>query len=170
MLLRRLLLLFILAVPALPAGAQPAPPPAAADADALAAARTLIETTGMTAMMGQVLDGMRAPLVQALRQQAPQLPPATVEKAVEEVLIPEFRARLPEFADSAAGIYVSNFTVAELRELVAFYATPIGRKTLLVMPQILQQSMAAGQAWGQRVAQDALLKNRAALAQRGITL
>ncbi len=171
MLKSRLLLLAVLALPpALPAAAQPASPPVAADAEARDAARALIEATGMTAMMGQVLDGMRAPLAQILRQRAPQVAPAEVERTVEEVLMPEFRARLPEFADAAVAIYVQNFTAAEMREMVALYATPLGRKMLQVMPQVAQQSIAFGQAWGQRVAEDALSKNRAVLRGRGINL
>ena len=75
----------------------------------------LIEATGMTAVMDQMLTTMRPNLVQALRQQAPRVSPADVDRAVDEVLMPEFRARLPELTSSIAGIYTRNFTVAELR-------------------------------------------------------
>ncbi|WP_338664377.1 DUF2059 domain-containing protein [Pararoseomonas sp. SCSIO 73927] len=179
---RTLLLAAALAIPALPGAAQTpparpapaAPAPAAStpagDPEARAAARQLMDLTGATAMMDQVLAGMRPLLVQALRQQSPQVPQATVEKAVDEVLIPEFRARLPEAADATVDLYVRNFTAAELREVIAFYGTPVGRKLLQALPQLMQQSVAVGQAWGQRVAQEALTKHRAALRERGINL
>ncbi|MFT8246365.1 DUF2059 domain-containing protein [Roseomonas sp. BN140053] len=166
MLLRRLILLAFLLCPALPADAQPA----TAESDAPAAARVLIEVTGTAAVMEQMLEGMRTPIVQLLRQQSPQLPAATVERAVDELLMPEFRVRLPEFLDAATAIYVANFTVEELRELAAFYTTPLGAKTIRIMPQMVEQSMAAGQAWGQRVAREVLRKNAASLRERGINL
>ena len=43
-------------------------------------------------------------------------------------------------------IYATNFTVAELDEIAAFYRTPIGRKVLTRMPVLMQQVMAWSQA------------------------
>ncbi|MNT21075.1 hypothetical protein D3C72_1563990 [compost metagenome] len=37
-------------------------------------------------------------------------------------------------------IYTSNFSESELKELIAFYESPLGRKVLDKMPALTQQS------------------------------
>jgi hypothetical protein len=41
-------------------------------------------------------------------------------------------------------LYMESFSEAELRDLIAFYRTPTGRKALTVMPQLMQKGMALG--------------------------
>ena len=61
------------------------------------------------------------------------------------------KAERGDFEAMIGGIWDRHFTSAELRELLAFYDTPVGRKTLEVMPALSQESMLAGQQWGQRL-------------------
>jgi len=61
----------------------------------------------------------------------------------------ELMARL---VDEIAMIYAQNFTVDEMRRVTAFYREPVGQKLLDSMPVITQQSMAAGQRFGQLIA------------------
>ena len=49
---------------------------------------------------------------------------------------------LAEVMEDAPPIYARHFTVAELRELIAFYKTPIGQKTISVLPQVTAEVMA----------------------------
>ena len=46
-------------------------------------------------------------------------------------------------------IYDKHFTSEELVDIMNFYKTPTGKKTLKVMPIMMQESIAAGQVWGQ---------------------
>jgi hypothetical protein len=174
MLTRTFLLTFGLLLSPLPRGAQeaqaPATAPAAAGQEAIAAARDLVETTGAVSIMQEMLEKMREPMIKAAQQQVPQLPAATVQQAIDEVVMPEIRLHLPEFKQIFTEIYVRHFTADELRGLVAFYATPLGRKSLQVLPQITQESMMAGQRWGQAIVQRALVKHRDELRRRGIPL
>ena len=39
--------------------------------------------------------------------------------------------------DEMAQIYVDAFTIQELKELTAFYKTPVGKKAALLMPQLM---------------------------------
>lgn len=48
-------------------------------------------------------------------------------------------------------IYDKHFSTDELRQLLAFYQSPTGKKLLDAQPTILQESMAAGRDWGQRL-------------------
>jgi hypothetical protein len=168
--LRAAALALALAAPVL---AQPAPAPAqpaTSETDArLSAARKLMETTGAIGMARQMIDGLEQQLVQIIASANPGKE-AQVQSLVTELLMPEFRARIGELEEPTLRVWADAFTVAEMDELLAFYATPIGRKTLSVMPQLSQQSSALGMAWGQRVAQDAIAKHERAIRDRGIRL
>ncbi|MCL1139059.1 DUF2059 domain-containing protein [Shewanella pneumatophori] len=55
-------------------------------------------------------------------------------------------------------IYQKYLTEEEVLALNAFYDTPAGKKLIKVQPQIMQESMMAGQQWGQTVAEDVIKK------------
>lgn len=48
-------------------------------------------------------------------------------------------------------VYEKHFSHKEIREMIAFYETPLGRKSIEVMPRVMQDSMQIGQRWAARV-------------------
>jgi hypothetical protein len=46
-------------------------------------------------------------------------------------------------------IYDKHFTHQDIRDLLSFYQTPIGKKAILVLPQVANEGMLTGQRWGQ---------------------
>jgi len=85
-------------------------------------------------------------------------------KAVE----PEMRAYITKYMSWGAmkedmvQLYAREFTEKELKELAKFYKTPIGRKTIEKMPQL----MAAGMEIGQRRMQEHLPELQQAIAEK----
>jgi hypothetical protein len=59
-------------------------------------------------------------------------------------------------------LYAETFSESELRQLIAFYKTPIGQKALQKMPELQQKGMAIGQ----KLAQDHMPELLAAIAAR----
>lgn len=55
-------------------------------------------------------------------------------------------------------VYDKHLSHAEVKELIKFYETPVGKKMISVMPAITQESMQAGQKWGMDLAQRAKSK------------
>lgn len=53
-------------------------------------------------------------------------------------------------------IYDRHFTAEEIDAMLEFYRTPVGRSLIAKMPVVVQESMAAGQAWGKRLAEEIL--------------
>ena len=51
---------------------------------------------------------------------------------------------IDDTVDKMYGIYAKYYTVPELRQLVAFYKSPIGAKTLTAMPLAINESLQAG--------------------------
>lgn len=81
------------------------------------------DKAAMQAKLEQALPGMMAPL-QAMFSDA---------------------SLLDELERETTAIYARNYTVAEMRELLAFYRSPIGAKMLATMPKVMQESMMASQ-------------------------
>ena len=53
--------------------------------------------------------------------------------------------------DDLVPVYARNFSHQDVRDMIAFYETPLGLKTLEVMPKLMQESMQVGQRWALKV-------------------
>lgn len=56
----------------------------------------------------------------------------------------------PAMSAEVAAIYRKHFTEAELKELIAFYQSPVGKKSLDTMPAIFQESSLVGKSLAER--------------------
>jgi uncharacterized protein len=56
----------------------------------------------------------------------------------------------PAMSAEVAAIYRKHFTDAELKELIAFYQSPVGKKSLDTMPTIFQESSLVGKSLAER--------------------
>lgn len=56
----------------------------------------------------------------------------------------------PELQTKMVALYAETFSESELTELLAFYSTPIGMKSLSKMPELMQK----GAIIGQEIAQE----------------
>jgi len=117
--------------------AKPSPPTAAADK--AADIQRLLELTGGARMGEQMMDRM----LEIQRRGMPDVP---------EVVWDEARRALDigELTELIAAIWDKHFTHDDIRGLIAFYESPIGAKLREMQPMILEESMAAGEAWGRR--------------------
>ena len=82
----------------------------------------------------------------------------------------KFISRRAELLDEIAGLYAQRLEAAELRAVAQFYRSPIGSKLIDVQPQIMQESMQAGQRWGARIGREIEEEARRELQKRGIPL
>jgi len=53
-------------------------------------------------------------------------------------------------------IYDRNFSHDDIKNLIAFYKSPIGKKLLEVTPKIIQESYTIGAEWGENLARDVI--------------
>jgi uncharacterized protein len=126
-----------------PAGAQSPSP------EAMAAARELIVTMRAADYFKTLMPAIMQQLKPAIVQNRPQ-----VERdydAIVPLLLDSMNARVNEIIDQIAALYARNFSVEELREVVAFYRGPTGQKFVQKLPLITQESMVLGQRFGQSI-------------------
>ena len=112
----------------------------------------LFEVSGTAALGLQMATLVSTQFLDAMKQTQPAVPERAVT-IVKETLNAEFaRAFEPkgELLTRLAGIYAANFTHAEVKALLAFYGSDIGRKAVSVMPRLAQEGAAAGQQWAQQ--------------------
>jgi hypothetical protein len=149
---------------ALPAAAQQAaaPPPSPAQVQL---ARELIESNGSLRALDAIVPNY---LEQARRMFAQTNPDLTGPLGeVTAGLQKEFEAKRGEVVDGIAKAYASRFTEAELKELVAFYKTPTGKKFVLTLPAVLQESFERMQAWSAKLSEEMIARIRAEMRKKG---
>lgn len=76
---------------------------------------------------------------------------AMVTADKKEAFIKEINETFPELYTSMAKIYMEEFTHAEIKDLLAFYATPTGKKIADKSGVLSQKGMIAGQSWGMKI-------------------
>ena len=109
---------------------------------------------------------------QTLRQVRPDIPKELFGVVREEVqkTIDESVVAKGGFMDQVIPLYHRYFSHEEIKAMLAFYSTPAGQKTISVMPQMAQESLALGQQWAQRLRPVLEQRIKARLKQRGIDL
>jgi hypothetical protein len=70
-------------------------------------------------------------------------------------------------ADEIAHQYATHFTEAELKEILAFYQSPAGKKMLLEQPKVVNGSMQFAQDWANKLSTEVTAKMRDELKKRG---
>ena len=143
----RLLAVSVLAFTLLWGGAGAAQSPST---DALAAARELVVTMRTADQLKALLPIIMKQLKPAIVQNRPEI--ERDYDAIVPPLLERMAARSGEVVELTAAIYARNFSADEIRQVTAFYRTPLGQKFLDKLPAITQESMAMGQKWGQSVA------------------
>lgn len=143
----------------------PVPPaPAAADPAALAAANEMLASMNYRAIAKDMMAQMRQTMPAMMQQGAaasiernPNMDAAAKKAALDKMKteMPKALAALDsvftdptvldEMMRETANLYARHFTVTELRQIAAFYKTPVGAKMLTSMPQLMTESMQMGQ-------------------------
>lgn len=138
--------------------------PAAPSAQEAAAVKDLMDAMDVRKMMLASFTEMEKALPQMMRSQVAAVvnadPSASDEKKqaalarIEQVLPGAAAAVNRMFRDPAlvdemmaeiGPLYARNYSVDELKQLAAFYRTPLGRKMLALSPRLAAESMAVGQ-------------------------
>jgi hypothetical protein len=82
-------------------------------------------------------------------KQSQQVVPPRVIEIVREVVSTELVRGLNEsgMKDKQIALYAKYFTHAEVKGLITFYESDLGRKTIANMPDLLREGAAIGEEW-----------------------
>ena len=104
----------------------------------------LMQVTQMTDMTRQMGDMMAQVIVEKTGVDTPEAVARCriiVSEVIRDLVVDKM------LIDEIIDIYARHFTEDDVRDMIAFYETPIGKKTIEVMPRLMQEGMQAGQRW-----------------------
>jgi uncharacterized protein len=86
---------------------------------------------------------------------------------IADSLIKQYSARAGELMDDSARIYASHFTEPELKQLLTFYQSPLGKKVIAEEPKTADETMAMAGSWADKLSEEVIIKMRAEMKKRG---
>ena len=119
-------------------------------------------------MFDPVIISMIEQTKAALMQTNPQL--AKDLEAVGAQLRTEFAPRRSELMAEAAKLYANRFSEQELKDMAAFYKSPLGRKMIAQEPLVLDEAFNYVQQWAPRVGEEVMNRFRAEMKKKGHNL
>jgi len=138
----------VAAAGAFPSGAQELDPSFRADI------LKLMEVTGAAKLGEQMASLITSSFLEGLENANPDVSARALDIAQEVI-----EAEISGAFDGPDGlvakmipVYAKYFDHQEVRGLLAFYETELGRKTIAVMPALMQEGARVGQAWGAEMA------------------
>jgi hypothetical protein len=142
-----------------PAAAQTPSP------EAIAIARQIIALRGGDQIYDPLFRGIVEKTKFTFMQTNPMLQRDLNEAAAE--VHRELQGEVEALKQDAARLYASHFSEEELKQVLAFYQSPLGRKLTDTEPKILDQSMEQAEKWTERMVENVMARMRAAMRKRG---
>lgn len=103
--------------------------------------RQVMELSGAGKLGVQVMEAMTAQFQQSM----PEVPTEFWKEVMKEV-------NPDKMIELIIPIYKKHFTQEEIRQLVTFYQSPLGKKVTATLPAVTAESMKAGEEWGGEIA------------------
>ena len=112
---------------------------APANGEKLAVARRILVVTKAADMIVQTMTAA----LPAQRQATPQLPGDFFD-----TLLVRARSQADTLLVRLTPAFAEVYTLDELRGLLAFYESPVGKRMIELQPAVMARTMAIGQQWG----------------------
>jgi uncharacterized protein len=148
-------------VGSLPAQAQQQPSPAA-----IAAAREVIQAKGVNGIVDPVVRGVIESVKNTFVPTNPNLTRELTDVAM--MLHKELDAKSSgEVMDEIARSFATRFTEQELKDLLAFYKTPLGKKVLKEEPVAIEDGLRSAERWAQAYSETVMARMRSEMQKKG---
>ena len=129
----------------------------------------LLEMTGSLAIGRQMGGAVVQQMTQFLRKARPDIPQQVLDvlpAEVDGVIMDNMSA----LKDMTIPLYHKYYSGAEIKEMIRFYSTPLGKKTIETMPSLMNEAIALGQNWGQSLGPAIQARIQARLKKEGYDL
>jgi uncharacterized protein len=117
--------------------------------------RQLMDVAGTKAMAQQVMDATEKTLKPLMMN---SLPPGDYREKLVDQFFQKFhsKADIQHLLDMVVPIYDKYLSDEEIKGLINFYKTPLGQKTLSVLPKLMGEMQAQGRDWGQNLGRESM--------------
>jgi uncharacterized protein len=119
--------------------------------------RRLLELTGAKALVVQTMNDLSQSLKPVLTN---SLPPGDYREKLVNLFFVKFMAKADSqtLVDLAIPEYDKNFTYEEILGLIQFYQTPVGKKAISVLPQLMSDLQQRGRKWGEDLGRQSMIE------------
>jgi hypothetical protein len=155
------IVLLALAVTAMAAPARAQQPSAAA----IATAKEIIIAKGSATLFNTIGNNVIEQSKAMLLQTNPTLTKDLNDVAAK--LQRDYAVHMAEPLNDAAKLYASSFSEQELKDILAFYQSPVGKKVADRETGILEKSLSDLDAWAAKFSEEMLARMRAEMRKRG---
>jgi hypothetical protein len=131
----------------------------------LLVAKQLVTVTGATALFNPLIAGVVEEAKNLYLQQNPGL--AKDLNEIANKMRKDLQPRLSELTNEIARLYATHFTEQELKDILAFYRSPSGKKMLAQQPNVVDASMKFAQGWANKLSEQVTAKMREELKKKG---
>jgi hypothetical protein len=135
---------------------------------AQALAKELIVLKGSTQLWDAVVPGVIEQVKAVFMQTNPALGRELNDVAAQ--LRTEFAPRASQLVDQVAQLYARTFTEQELKDALAFYKSPLGRKIVSEEPKVLDDGFRRIQQWANKFSEEVMGRMRAEMKKKGYDL
>ena len=154
--------LLLAALGSVPARAEDPSPAAIADA------RTIIIASGISKSFDMVVPQMLGTLERNITATRPEIKDKLHATLLQ--LEPEFVKSEDSVINASAVGLAKRLTPAELKDVVAFYQSASGKKYVEATPGMLEDVVAALEAWRQKLSTDMMTRVRDEMKKQGVDL
>lgn len=142
-----------------PASSSPAQATAVAKIDPAKEAdiRRLLDLVGTTSLVRQVVERTEQNLKPVLTN---SLPPGDYRGQLVELFFQKFNSKFnsEQLVNLVVVRYDENFSDDEIKSLIGFYQTPLGRKVSALLPKLTTELQEDGQKMGQNIGRQAMIE------------
>ena len=119
--------------------------------------RKLLELTATTTIMKQTMESMETSIKPMVTN---SLPEGDYREKLVDLFFERFHAKMDtqKLLELAVPIYDKYFSHADIKGLIQFYQTPLGQKTVKVLPPLTGEMREAGQKMGGEVARQSMME------------
>jgi len=112
--------------------------------------RRLLEITGSGALATQSMDQM----------EKDALPPGEYRAKLVELFFEKFRSKRDpvNLMNLVIPIYDKYYSDEDISGLIQLYQTPLGKKMLSTLPNVMAESQAAGTKWGEQIGRESMIE------------
>ncbi len=135
---------------------------------AMLTAKEIVAVTGATTLFNPLIAGVVEQAKLLFLQQNPGL-----SKDLNEItakMRKDLAPRFDELVNEVTRIYAIHFTEQELKDVLAFYKSPAGKKLVVEQPKIVDASLKFAQNWANALSDEVIAKMRDELKKKGHAL
>ena len=119
--------------------------------------RRLMDLVGTRSLVTQMMDGMEQNIRPLMTS---SLPEGEYRDRLIDLFFAKFHSKADpqQVLDLALPAYDRYYSDEEIKELIRFYETPLGRKTVSILPKLMGELQEAGRTWGEGLGRDSMME------------